>query len=135
MGRLTEGGITPTDLRQVDVPAVSNRICNQPIAYGGSVTKRMLCAGFAAGGKDSCQGEVVVRCLETTTQLLARLCNLALSLMVKDVLAPINMGFTRASVIQKSDSLLNKKPLSKLFLFFILTLLNLEKSQTEWSLG
>ncbi len=56
-GRLTEGGITPTDLRQVDVPAVSNRICNQPIAYGGSVTKRMLCAGFAAGGKDSCQGD------------------------------------------------------------------------------
>ncbi|HEY9828018.1 MAG TPA: serine protease [Stenomitos sp.] len=56
-GRLTEGGITPIDLRQVDVPVVSNTKCNQPISYGGAVTKRMLCAGFDAGGKDSCQGD------------------------------------------------------------------------------
>jgi secreted trypsin-like serine protease len=56
-GTLTEGGSSPRDLRQVDVPVVSNRVCNQPVSYAGSITTRMLCAGLKAGGKDSCQGD------------------------------------------------------------------------------
>lgn len=56
-GTLTEGGISPTQLRQVDVPAVANEVCNQPISYGKSITTRMICAGYVKGGKDSCQGD------------------------------------------------------------------------------
>jgi hypothetical protein len=42
------------ELREVTVPIVSNTSCNQ--VYGG-ITSNMLCAGYAAGGKDSCQGD------------------------------------------------------------------------------
>ncbi|MBI1298923.1 trypsin-like serine protease [bacterium] len=44
-------------LRQVQVPVVSNDICNAPASYNGKVTSRMLCAGFAEGGKDACHGD------------------------------------------------------------------------------
>jgi len=42
-------------LMQVDLPVVSNASCNS--SYGGSITARMICAGFAGGGKDACQGD------------------------------------------------------------------------------
>lgn len=42
----------PTQLQEVDVPIVDNAIC-----YPGDVTENMICAGLAAGGKDSCQGD------------------------------------------------------------------------------
>jgi trypsin len=42
----------PTQLQEVDVPIVDNAIC-----YPGYVTENMICAGLAAGGKDSCQGD------------------------------------------------------------------------------
>ena len=43
-------------LLQVDLPIVSQQVCSN--SYGaGDITDRMLCAGFAAGGKDSCQGD------------------------------------------------------------------------------
>jgi secreted trypsin-like serine protease len=47
----------PTELRQVQVPIVSNAVCNAPASYDGIITGRMICAGFKAGGKDSCQGD------------------------------------------------------------------------------
>ncbi|XP_032393452.1 serine protease 33 isoform X2 [Etheostoma spectabile] len=44
----------PQRLQEVSVPVVSNAQCNS--AYG-SITSNMICAGLAAGGKDSCQGD------------------------------------------------------------------------------
>ncbi len=44
-------------LLEVDVPIVSNATCNAPASYNGEVTLNMLCAGLAAGGKDSCYGD------------------------------------------------------------------------------
>ncbi len=56
-GALTEGGNFPSNLRQVDVPLVSRANCNDANSYSGDITKRMICAGLDAGGKDSCQGD------------------------------------------------------------------------------
>jgi secreted trypsin-like serine protease len=39
----------------VSLPLVSNATCQ--IAYGNSITSRMICAGVPAGGKDSCWGD------------------------------------------------------------------------------
>ncbi len=47
----------PVDLRKVRLPIVTNRVCNGPRSYAGDVRPKMLCAGFAAGGKDTCQGD------------------------------------------------------------------------------
>lgn len=56
-GDLREGGFAPDELHEVTVPIVSNEVANQPEAYAGDITPRMLAAGLAAGGKDSCQGD------------------------------------------------------------------------------
>lgn len=40
------------NLRAVDVPKVSQEECN--VAYG-SITERMICAGYEKGGRDACQ--------------------------------------------------------------------------------
>lgn len=56
-GTTTEGGSIPSNLREVDVPVVSNSTCNSSSAYNGQITSNMMCAGFASGGKDSCQGD------------------------------------------------------------------------------
>ncbi len=54
-GLTSESGWTlPDILNKVDVPLVNSNTCQQ--AYG-NITDRMLCAGFAQGGKDSCQGD------------------------------------------------------------------------------
>jgi len=45
----------PSRLQKVEVPLVSNIVCNKN--YGGGITNRMLCAGYARGGKDACQGD------------------------------------------------------------------------------
>lgn len=52
-GRVMEGGNASAVLRQVEVPIVSNQMCQQ--AYPGGITSNMLCAGI--DGKDSCQGD------------------------------------------------------------------------------
>lgn len=56
-GDLFSGANAGTDqLREVSVPIVSQAICRD--SYGdSSITDGMLCAGLAAGGKDSCQGD------------------------------------------------------------------------------
>ncbi|GJQ74459.1 hypothetical protein Trydic_g21329 [Trypoxylus dichotomus] len=56
-GTLSSGASTlPTQLQAVQVPIVSRSSCRR--SYGtNSITDRMLCAGFTAGGKDACQGD------------------------------------------------------------------------------
>ncbi|GAA5530669.1 DUF1986 domain-containing protein [Herpetosiphon gulosus] len=56
-GALTEGGSSPSVLYKVQVPVVSTATCNASNAYNGQITGNMVCAGYAAGGKDSCQGD------------------------------------------------------------------------------
>ena len=56
-GLTVEGGDVQNTQRRVTVRILSNEACNSAAAYGGSITSGMLCAGFAAGGKDSCQGD------------------------------------------------------------------------------
>lgn len=56
-GATAEGGSIPDQLQQVQVPIVSNAVCNAGNSYAGEVTDNMLCAGYAQGGKDSCQGD------------------------------------------------------------------------------
>ena len=54
-GTLSYQGDSPDSLQWVEVPAVSNAVCNQ--AYYDGITDAMICAGYAEGGKDSCQGD------------------------------------------------------------------------------
>lgn len=50
-----EAGDIADTLMKVDVPLVDSKRCLN--AYPGSITDRMICAGFDKGGKDSCQGD------------------------------------------------------------------------------
>lgn len=54
-GALCEGCGGTTTLRYVMVPIISNSDCN--LAYDGSVTDGMLCAGYPQGNSDACQGD------------------------------------------------------------------------------
>ena len=56
-GRLSEGGTSPNELQEVDLPIISNAVCNDDDHYDGRVTPRMMCAGVDAGGIDACQGD------------------------------------------------------------------------------
>ncbi|KAF7781496.1 hypothetical protein PRUB_b0733 [Pseudoalteromonas rubra] len=56
-GALYSGGPSPDKLHEVDVPYISNEVCNDAQHYEGRISDNMLCAGFDAGGKDSCQGD------------------------------------------------------------------------------
>jgi secreted trypsin-like serine protease len=51
------GGSISDVLQHVGVQVTSTEVCNGPSSYAGKITNRMLCAGFAAGGRDSCQGD------------------------------------------------------------------------------
>ena len=54
-GALTEGGGSPTVLHSVDVPGMTNAVCN--VDYPNQITNSMLCAGQPGGGIDACQGD------------------------------------------------------------------------------
>lgn len=45
----------PARLQKVEVPLIPKTVCDKN--YKGMITDRMLCAGYARGGKDSCQGD------------------------------------------------------------------------------
>ena len=55
-GATSEGGNGSAQLKEVDVPVVSQSTCNSN--YGGGIVESvMFCAGVPEGGKDSCQGD------------------------------------------------------------------------------
>ncbi|CAL8117608.1 unnamed protein product [Orchesella dallaii] len=57
-GATKESGSTSNILRKVDVPVISNTVCNTQTKYKGKITDNMLCAGYVEqGGSDSCQGD------------------------------------------------------------------------------
>jgi secreted trypsin-like serine protease len=56
-GTTSEGGEKSAILLKVSVPIVSHQACSDAYEGEASITPRMLCAGFATGGKDSCQGD------------------------------------------------------------------------------
>lgn len=57
VGLLAEGGnTTPDNLRKVNLPIVSNALCQNGYSQF-TITGSMLCAGYANGGRDSCQGD------------------------------------------------------------------------------
>lgn len=53
----TTGEVFPNELMEVQVPLVSNEVCNSSEAYNGQIQDTEICAGFSQGGKDSCQGD------------------------------------------------------------------------------
>lgn len=55
-GRLTNEGIVPTQLQTVSLPTITTSSCAAYYGTGvGGITERMFCAGYAEGGKDTCQ--------------------------------------------------------------------------------
>lgn len=56
-GTTSSGGDVSPQLLKVTVPLITNEVCNSASAYNGKIANTEICAGFAAGGKDSCQGD------------------------------------------------------------------------------
>ncbi|XP_050527110.1 serine protease filzig-like [Daktulosphaira vitifoliae] len=59
-GRLKYGGGVPSILQEVQVPILENQICQELFEKGGhskTILNSFLCAGYANGQKDSCEGD------------------------------------------------------------------------------
>ena len=54
-GYLKDGGSAARVLQKVTVPLINLKRCRNEFSY--PVTDRMICAGYAQGGKDACQGD------------------------------------------------------------------------------
>jgi len=53
--RRAAGGRGPDELNQVMLPVIDREVCNQPSWYDGAIDDSMICAGYAHGGRDTCQ--------------------------------------------------------------------------------
>ena len=56
-GRIADQGEASNVVREVDLPLVSLSTAQATGAYDGTLLEDMLAAGFAEGGKDSCEGD------------------------------------------------------------------------------
>lgn len=59
-GRLEYGGGVPNILHQVSVPVIDNDSCQDMFVTSGhkkTIRESFLCAGYAEGKKDSCEGD------------------------------------------------------------------------------
>uniref|UniRef100_A0A2K6JS18 Transmembrane protease serine n=2 Tax=Rhinopithecus TaxID=542827 RepID=A0A2K6JS18_RHIBE len=56
-GALKNDGSSQNHLRQAQVTLIDTTTCNEPQAYHGAITPRMLCAGSLKGKRDACQGD------------------------------------------------------------------------------
>ena len=60
LGTVSSGGSPPSALLKVSVPVISASSCKTQLSslgYRSFDSHVMMCAGYAAGGKDSCQGD------------------------------------------------------------------------------
>lgn len=57
LGRLSEGGSRPSVIHEVDVPLVSDTVCQQSGGNYANVGSVAFCAGYSNGAKDSCSGD------------------------------------------------------------------------------
>ena len=57
LGRLSEGGSRPSFIQEVDVPLVSDAVCNQSGGNYANVGSVAFCAGYPQGQQDSCSGD------------------------------------------------------------------------------
>ncbi|GAA6075686.1 transmembrane protease serine 4a isoform X1 [Tachysurus ichikawai] len=56
-GNLQENGQLSSNLQEAIVPLINHAQCASPAVYGGSLTQRMICAGYLQGKVDACQGD------------------------------------------------------------------------------
>merc|ERR1712086_312402 len=56
-GTLKAGGSLPDILQYVNVPLMTSADCKKTGYGSAAILPSMVCAGYAAGGKDSCQGD------------------------------------------------------------------------------
>ncbi|KAH8723558.1 trypsin-like cysteine/serine peptidase domain-containing protein [Phaeosphaeriaceae sp. PMI808] len=69
-GVTTEGGSSsPAALRKVTVPIIDRTTCRSMYS-ATKISDNMVCAGFAAGGKDSCQGDSGGPLIDASTSTL-----------------------------------------------------------------
>lgn len=52
---LLRAGQLSSNLQEAIVPLINHAQCASPAVYGGSLTQRMICAGYLQGKVDACQ--------------------------------------------------------------------------------